>query len=220
MSNSGRRIILIAAGLAVLAAAAVAGVATVGRQPAEVALPALPPSAGDRAQHMPFGPIDPPAPLPDVDLVLDDGTRSTLADATAGRLTFLQLVFVSCSTTCPLQGAIFGATEDLIDDPGVMLLSVSIDPIGDTPATMRRWMDDHGGGPRWRSAVPDLDDLGPLLDATGARSDDGAGVDVHDSQVYLLDPEGRLVFVTEDLPDPAALSGLVREYRARSEGAS
>lgn len=162
--------------------------------------------------HLPFGPVRPARPLPDVDLALADGSTTTLAALTEGRWTLLQLMFTSCSTTCPIQGAIFQRAESLLgEEPSVRFLSVSIDPITDEPGALRRWLDTYGAGASWTAGSPRPDQVNPLV---GALHGIGEGVDVHDARVYLIDPEGRLAFSTEDLPDAEVVVRLARSALA------
>jgi protein SCO1/2 len=177
-------------------------------------VPTLPPqSAPDepRAHAMPFGPIRPARALPDVALTRDDGVATTLAaETTSGRFTIVTLFFAGCSTTCPVQGAIFKATQERLIASGVSagLLSISVDALGDDPERLRAWLKAQDAAPGWRAATLGLDGVGPMVDALQGR---GRGYDVHDARVYLIDPRGRLVYVTEDMPSPDALATLISE---------
>lgn len=184
------------------------------RQPPTLPPPAASAAAG--AEHrLPFGPVSPASPLPSVALAFSDGRSSDLSAETRGRWTVMQLMFAGCTSTCPIQGAIFQqAQADLADVP-VAFLSISVDPVGDTPPVLAAWLDRFGAGPSWRAAAPALQDLGPLLDVLVGR---GQGIDVHGAAAYLVDPEGRLVYMTESMPSPETIGALVRE--AVGSGAS
>lgn len=198
-----RRLLVLAA-VVVVAVAAFAGF---GRAPA--GLPTLPPAASAPAEgHLPFGRLEPPRALPPVALTLEDGSETNLAAATAGGWTLVQTMFAGCATTCPIQGVVFQRAAAALQDTPVRLLSVSIDPIGDNPRVLAGWLRRFEAPASWRAARPALADLGPLLDALGARDD---GADIHAARAYLVDPAGRLIFITEELPDPDGLASLVRE---------
>ncbi|MBH0239544.1 SCO family protein [Methylobrevis albus] len=193
----------------VVAVVAVLGAAFAGLGDARPGLPTLPAAAAKPAEgHLPFGRIEPPRALPEVALTLDDGTETNLAAETADGWTLLQTMFAGCATTCPIQGVLFQRAAAALDGVPVRLLSVSIDPIGDNPRVLAGWLRQFEAPASWRAARPALADLGPLLDALGARDD---GADIHAARAYLIDPAGRLIFITEELPDPDGLAGLVRE---------
>lgn len=183
--------------------------------------PTLPPvAAAPPETHLPFGPIRPPRALPSVVLRVDDGAATTLAALTQGRYTLAQLMFTGCSVTCPIQGAIFKATQAELTAEGVdaQLLSISVDVVGDAPDALARWLRGFEARTGWRAAVPSPEGLGPLIDALNGR---GSGPDVHDARVYLIAPSGKLIFVTEDMPSPRYLAKLVRDaaaFEARRPG--
>ncbi len=148
--------------------------------------------------HEPFGPLRPPLPAPKLTLVGDDGKRFELTQRLRGRVTALQLMFTTCSATCPIQGALFGAVAPLIDAQREMqLLSVSIDPLGDSPQAVRDWRARFGTHAHWQGAVPRVEDVDRLLDFLRGRA---AGADRHTAQVYLFDRQARLAYRTADMP--------------------
>lgn len=155
------------------------------------------------------GPIIPGRALPPVNVALDDGSKAMLSDILTGRWTYLQLMFTGCSTTCPIQGAIFARTQVKLREEGLdaQLLSFSVDPLGDDAPALKRWLHDFDAGTGWRAAVPSLDQLGPLLDTLNGR---GRGVDLHEARVYLIDPDARLIYITEEMPSPAGLVDLLK----------
>ncbi len=117
--SPSRSLVFAAAAVAIMAAAgggAALALRGESRQP-----PSLPPPASAQAvapHALPFGRLLPERTLPPVRLVLDDGTATDLAGETRGRWTVLQLMFAGCTSTCPIQGAIFQrAQADLRDTP-------------------------------------------------------------------------------------------------------
>jgi protein SCO1/2 len=175
--------------------------------------PVLPPAGTVQTGHKSSGAVRPPRPLPPMTVLLNNSETSELKSLLAGRWTLAQLIFTGCSTTCPIQGAIFSkAQADMkAADLDVEFLSISIDPFGDDAKALTKWLDSFGGGPRWRAAVPTFDNLGPLLDALGGR---GKGVDIHDARVYLIGPDGHLQYITEEMPGSPLLVSLVRSVQA------
>jgi protein SCO1 len=204
-----------AAGLVIVLALILAGAAWF-RIPASIPpYPELPKSGAVQNTHDRIGPIRPQRALPAMSVVLEDGKSKDLNSVLADHWTLAQFMFTGCSTTCPIQGAIFARTQAELKSAGIeaQLLSISIDPLGDSPAALTTWLNDFGSGAGWHAAIPPLASLGPLLDVMGGR---GEGVDIHTASVYLIGPDAKLYYITEDMPNPAFLVKLVTENQARS----
>ena len=111
------------------------------------------------------GRVTPPTPVPDVQLRLQDGSSASLRALTQGRATAVQLMFTECSTTCPIQAAIFQKVQRLIPNMAAsrtQLLSLSVDPMTDTPRALSAWLGRFQATPSWNAAAPSAKD-GPLL---------------------------------------------------------
>jgi protein SCO1 len=177
-------------------------------------LPVLPPAGAVVVSgHRVSGPVLPPRRMPAMTVVLDNGETVELKSLFAGHWTLAQLIFTGCSTTCPIQGAVFSKTQAELKAANVdaQLLSISIDPLGDDAKSLTNWLDSFDRGPGWRAVIPPYDNLGPLLDILGGR---GKGIDVHDARAYLVDPKGDLRFITEELPSTQLLVNLVKKAQA------
>ncbi len=168
---------------------------------------ALPPrQAAALARH---GRIEPPEPVPEVRISMDDGRRTTLERQLAGRVTALHFMFTGCASTCPIQGATFARLQALVAPrrtERMQLLSVSVDALGDDPASLARWRERLSAGPMWRAAVPASGDADRLLRWAGGER--AGSADTHSTQVLLFDDRARLVFRTIDLPDAGPLADL------------
>lgn len=157
------------------------------------------------------GRVVPPQPIPDVPVRRADGAVAGLAGIVRGHATALHLMFTGCSTVCPIQGVIFERIQSLLPDQrdrGIQLLSLSIDPLGDTPAAMRSWLARFHAHEGWIGAVPQPDDIERLLQFFGLGRDT---VENHVTQVSIIDRGGRLVFKTEQLPSADSVAALLRE---------
>jgi protein SCO1/2 len=162
------------------------------------------------------GRVEPPDPAPEVALLRDDGVRTTLPKMLLGRTTAMHFMFTGCRATCPIQGAVFARVQsDLAPRrlARVQLLSVSVDALGDTPASLARWRANLGAGDAWRAAVPVPAQADRLL--TWAGGNQPFAADSHTAQVLLFDDRARLVMRTTDLPDPAEVVRLMVELDAR-----
>jgi protein SCO1 len=159
--------------------------------------------------HEPFGPLRPPQPSPKLLFTGEDGVRFDLSTRLRGRISAVQLMFTGCSATCPIQGALFGALAPLVGKQREMqLLSLSIDPLGDSPAALRAWRERFGSNAHWQAAVPRIDDLDRLLDFVRGRAQ---GIDRHTAQIYLFDRQARLAYRTADMPPAHFVAELMGE---------
>ena len=153
--------------------------------------------AGAGANTPPTGWVQPALPAPALRITSVTGQRLTLAGAIAGKVTAVQLMFTGCSTTCPIQGALFAALANRLRSKDVQFLSISIDALGDTPDALAAWQDRFGRAPGWNAAVADPADVDRLADfMKGVAGKRGT----HTAQVFILDRQSRLCFRTGDLP--------------------
>jgi len=189
--------------LMALAAAAGAGLAHEpdDRLPAAVTMDFVPPPPGSYALNAIMRAPDGP--------VLDrDGRRRPLARFTAGKITLLGFIYTSCADPrgCPLATQVFHTVRHRVSEDAdlrarVRLVSLSFDPLRDTPAVMRHYAAEvPDNGVEWaflttelpRTLVPLLDGFGQdvriELDAHGRA----AGPLAHVLKVFLIDARGRV----------------------------
>jgi protein SCO1 len=140
-----------------------------------------------------------------------EGRTVSLRSLLEGHITAVQLMFTGCSATCPIQGAVFADTSRMLAGATreLRLLSVSIDPLGDSPKALDAWLSRFGAPPqRWTAAVPRMQEVDALIDFLRGRA---SGVDRHTAQAFLFDRQARLAFRTIDMPSGADLSALMRQ---------
>lgn len=139
-----------------------------------------------------------------------------------GQLLLLNFVFTGCSSTCPLQ------TRELAElrrglpaevSGHVRFLSVSVDPLGDTPATLAafaRRMD--ADLPGWRFATGEAGQVEKLLDRMQVM-DTRAGrskPEDHRTSLYLFDASGALLQRYRGVPvDRARLADEIKRLVRR-----
>lgn len=106
--------------------------------------------------------------LPDVTLVNQNGERVRLHDLIRGRVVAMNFIFTTCTTICPPMGANFSRLVDLMEDyvgKDVAMISVSIDPVTDTPERLRAWSQKFGASAGWTLLTGAKDDVDALLKA-------------------------------------------------------
>jgi protein SCO1/2 len=157
------------------------------------------------------GRVDPPVAVPDIAVHrAGGGVVARLAALLRGRATALHLMFTGCSSVCPIQGAIFQQVQALLPDQQarrIQLMSLSIDPLDDTPRAMRAWLARFGARDGWVAVAPEPKDLDLVLDLFGQGRN---AVESHATQVNIIDRHGELVFRTPQLPSADAIANILR----------
>ncbi|MFN0040771.1 MAG: SCO family protein [Burkholderiales bacterium] len=79
-------------------------------------------------------------PAPGFTLTDQDGKSFSLKDS-VGKVTVVTFIFTSCSSTCPLLTAkLVGIQRTLARDASrVTFAAVTVDPLGDTPAVLKKY---------------------------------------------------------------------------------
>jgi protein SCO1/2 len=155
------------------------------------------------------GRIVPPLPAPDIALLRYDGVATSLLQTVRGHATAVQLMFTSCTTTCPIEAAIFARVQKMLPgmaDRGIQLLSLSVDPQSDTPKALSAWRRRFRAGPNWIAAAPAAGSI-PLLQGLFGQNQGAAD---HSTQVQIFDRSGRLVWRTSELPTPGEITTLLQ----------
>jgi len=91
--------------------------------------------------------------LPAVTLVNQDGEDVSLTDDIVGdRIVVVDFVYTTCTTVCPVLSAIFSQVQRKLGDrvgDDVVMVSISVDPLRDTPARMKSYASKLGAGDGW-----------------------------------------------------------------------
>jgi cytochrome oxidase Cu insertion factor (SCO1/SenC/PrrC family) len=204
------------AATAVALVACLAGAPAVAHEP----LPALdfdPPRPGTYTLHRIM-------PAPDGEVLGVDGRAQRLSDFTRGRITLLGFIYTTCTDPdgCPLAYRVFETVQRAIEErhgsagarrasgghggpvarPPIQLVTLSFDPLRDTPSAMRRYAGSHvkvDGGPRWyflttrsaRELAPLVEGFGQDVRYTVDRSNGRTRRELsHVLKVFLIDPAG------------------------------
>ena len=124
-----------------------------------------------------FGtPIEARQNIPDVELVDQDAKAVHLyTDLIKGRVAALSFIFTTCTTICPLIGAKLGQLQTELSESlgdNIALISVSVDPVNDTPQRMKAWGAQFGAKPGWSLLTGDKLTVDQLLKAVGLYTPD------------------------------------------------
>ena len=112
--------------------------------------------------------------IPQVNLVNQDGMPVRFdSDVIGNRLAVINTVFTTCTTVCPVAGANFGFLARKLGDRlgrDVILVSISIDPMNDTPDRLKIWSAKFYEGGGWTLLTGKKPEVDSLLKALGLFS--------------------------------------------------
>jgi protein SCO1/2 len=126
------------------------------------ALPAFaeqPPADSHAGHHMPAPQAEPGEPSPaqkyfgDIPLVNQDGKEMRLySDLIKDKIVVIDVMFTSCTGACPIMSNTFAKIQDRLGDrigKDVYLISISVDPVNDTPAKLKEYATRFNAKPGW-----------------------------------------------------------------------
>jgi protein SCO1/2 len=91
--------------------------------------------------------------IPDVELINQDGQQVRFAsDVIKDRVAVIDTVFTTCTTICPVMGSNYARLAKTLKDRlgrNVIMVSVSVDPLNDTPSQLKAWSAKFYTGPGW-----------------------------------------------------------------------
>ncbi len=141
--------------------------------------------------------------VPDTTLLDQNGREVRFKSDVLGEKTVaIQFIFTTCRAICPVMGAAFAKLQDRLGDRlgrDISLVSVSIDPVTDTPARMKQWGEQFGARPGWNLLTGEKGKIENLLKALEATN--------HNAPVVLLGNlrTGEWVRAYDDITAPDRL---------------
>ena len=163
-------------------------------------------------------------PAPDFSLVERSG-RPVSAGDLRGRVWIADFIYTQCRDTCPLQSRAMAALRtDLKGYGDLRSVSISVDPLTDTPALLSRYADRYGADPeRWLFLTGELGEIrrivqdGFRLSAAPVDGHTHDPVVFHSTRFVLVDRDGIIRGYYESR-DPRALERLRRNARSLLTG--
>lgn len=76
-----------------------------------------------------------------------------VSDVIGDDIVVMDFVYTTCTTICPVLSALFRQVQTKLGDDvgnGITLVSMSVDPIRDTPQRLKAYSAKHGAGDGWR----------------------------------------------------------------------
>lgn len=112
--------------------------------------------------------------IPDIEVFDQNGRRLRFhRDLVKGKTVVINFIFTNCTTICPPLAATFARLQrELGDRAGrdVSLISVSVDPVTDTPERMKTFLTKFKAAEGWTFVSGDKPQMDSLLQALGAYS--------------------------------------------------
>jgi protein SCO1 len=109
--------------------------------------------------------------IPDVTLTDQDGRSVTTAEVfRRDQLVVLNVIFTTCKGICPPMGVNFGQLQSRLGKrlgADVKLISVSVDPVTDTPERLKAWARQFDAGPAWTLLTGPKQEVDRLLKGLG-----------------------------------------------------
>jgi cytochrome oxidase Cu insertion factor (SCO1/SenC/PrrC family) len=110
--------------------------------------------------------------IPDVEVLDQDGNQLHFySDLIKGKTVAINFIFTNCTTICPPLAATFARVQKEMGDRvgrDVHLISISVDPVTDTPERLKAWGAKYKAGAGWTFVTGDKQEIDKLLNALGA----------------------------------------------------
>jgi protein SCO1/2 len=154
------------------------------------------------------GRIENPSRLPPFALHDQNGRRVSLA-AQRGKLVLLTFLYTHCKDVCPLTAQNLSAAVRLLGrrSKEVRVLAVSVDPRGDTPAAVGRFVRLHRLVPQFHYLIGSRAELAPIWNEYSVTSVRRVKGDVdHTLYTVLADTTGKARVLYDATATPAAVA--------------
>ena len=116
-----------------------------------------------------------PPTVPDTPVVDQHGRPLRFySDLVRDQVIAVSFIFTTCKGVCPPIGANVASLARESANRDVRFISISVDPVNDTPARLARWSETFGAAPNWTLLTGAKRDVDALLKAVGGFSADKA----------------------------------------------
>jgi protein SCO1 len=109
--------------------------------------------------------------IPDVAVLDQEGNKLNFyTDLIKNKTVAINFIFTNCTTICPPLAATFARLQKEMGDKvgkDVHLISISVDPVTDTPERLKAWGAKFKAGPGWTFVTGEKQEIDKLLNALG-----------------------------------------------------
>jgi len=110
--------------------------------------------------------------IPDVEVLDQEGnTLHFYSDLIKGKTVAINFIFTNCTTICPPLAATFARVQKELGEKvgkDVHFISISVDPLTDTPERLKSWGAKFKAGAGWTFVTGNKEEMDKLLNALGA----------------------------------------------------
>jgi protein SCO1 len=109
------------------------------------------------------------------DIEVVDQTNKSLKfydDLIKNKIVAINFIFTACTSSCPLSTAIFRQVQKKLGQQKVQLITISVDPVNDTPERLLAFSNKHKAAPSWAFITGDKIAIATLLKTLGVYSAD------------------------------------------------
>ena len=159
--------------------------------------------------------------LTETPLLDQDGRNVRLkSDVFGDRIAIVGFIYTTCTTVCPVVSAMMAETQKRLGaraGADVKLVSLTVDPVRDTPARMKAHGKQHGAGPGWSlvtGAKPQVDEALKVFGAYTPNFND------HPPIVFVGDAKAGKWLRFYGFPSPDQLLNAVGELTAARKAAA
>jgi protein SCO1/2 len=143
-----------------------------------------------------------------------------VSDVIGDRIVVMDFVYTTCTTVCPVISAVFGQVQNKLGDrlgDDVVLVSVSVDPIRDTPQRLKAYSKIHKAQPGWIWLTGNKRTMDEVLDGLGAYS---PNFEDHAAMVLIGDGQDGQWSRFYGFPNPDRIMARVNALQAARNAAS
>ena len=106
--------------------------------------------------------------IPDTALVDQNGQPVHFySDLIQDRIVAINFIYTTCTTICPPMAATFARLQQELQGRDVHLISVTLDPVTDTPQRLKEWSTKFRAQPGWTLVTGEKAEVDHLLKALG-----------------------------------------------------
>lgn len=152
--------------------------------------------------------------IADARVVDQTGAPRSFAEVMGDGPVVVTFIYASCTTVCPVANGLFQIVQGDLDargDSETRLVSVTVDPLRDTPEALRRVAETFGAGDRWTFVTGSVPEIAGLLRSFGLSP---GAVEDHDPVFLVGRGDGNAFVRVLGLPAPETLIDLVETQRA------
>ena len=143
-----------------------------------------------------------------------------VSDVIGDRIVVMDFIYTTCTTVCPVISAVFGQVQSKLGDrlgDDVVLVSVSVDPVRDTPQRLKAYSKIHNAQPGWIWLTGNKRTMELVLDGLGAYT---TNFEDHPSMVLIGDGRDGQWSRFYGFPSPDRIMAQVDALRAARNAVS